>query len=71
MAELLLEKEVIFTDDLVRIFGKRPFETETVEVKQEVESKDEVPAKSEKKTSKSADAQKDLNNEGEISTEFA
>ncbi len=25
LAELLLEKEVIFTDDLVRIFGKRPF----------------------------------------------
>jgi len=26
LAELLLEKEVIFKDDLVAIFGKRPFE---------------------------------------------
>ena len=28
LAELLLEKEVIFTEDLERIFGKRPFNTE-------------------------------------------
>ena len=34
LAEHLLEKEVIFKDDLVSIFGKRPFEKEeTVEVK--------------------------------------
>ena len=34
LAEYLLEKEVIFKDDLVSIFGKRPFEKEeTVEVK--------------------------------------
>ncbi|MGB2128038.1 MAG: ATP-dependent zinc metalloprotease FtsH [Flavicella sp.] len=30
LAELLLEKEVIFKDDLVTIFGKRPFEQEEV-----------------------------------------
>ena len=28
LADLLLEKEVIFKDDLVKIFGKRPFEDE-------------------------------------------
>jgi cell division protease FtsH len=28
LAELLLEKEVIFKDDLLKIFGKRPFEKE-------------------------------------------
>jgi cell division protease FtsH len=28
LAELLLEREVIFKDDLVKIFGKRPFENE-------------------------------------------
>jgi len=28
LAELLLEKEVIFSDDLERIFGKRPWSTE-------------------------------------------
>ncbi|APZ48001.1 peptidase M41 [Polaribacter reichenbachii] len=41
LAELLLEKEVIFKDDLVKIFGKRPFEennTEEVEVINEIET---------------------------------
>jgi len=33
LAELLLEKEVIFKDDLQKIFGKRPFEELDVEVK--------------------------------------
>jgi len=28
LAELLLEKEVIFKDDLIKIFGVRPFEDE-------------------------------------------
>lgn len=38
LAELLLEKEVIFKDDLVEIFGKRPFEEEKeAEEKQEAE----------------------------------
>ena len=35
LAELLLEKEVIFKDDLQEIFGKRPFDTEIEEVKTE------------------------------------
>ena len=30
LAELLLEKEVIFKDDLIKIFGKRPFEEEEI-----------------------------------------
>ncbi len=30
LAELLLEREVIFTEDVERILGKRPFETENV-----------------------------------------
>jgi cell division protease FtsH len=30
LAERLLEKEVIFKDDLEKIFGKRPFEKETL-----------------------------------------
>ena len=33
LAEHLLEKEVIFKDDLERIFGKRPFEKAAEEVK--------------------------------------
>ena len=35
LAELLLEKEVIFKDDLMKIFGKRPFEDELTEIKTE------------------------------------
>ena len=50
LAELLLEKEVIFKDDLEKIFGKRPFDVvaeevttiEKVEAKDEVENKEEV-----------------------------
>jgi len=40
LAELLLEKEVIFKDDLQKIFGKRPFEELDVEVKSD-ETKEE------------------------------
>ena len=29
LADILIEKEVIFKDDLETIFGKRPFETQT------------------------------------------
>jgi len=43
LAELLLEKEVIFKDDLLKIFGKRPFEEIDTEVKAEniIEEKEE------------------------------
>ena len=45
LAELLLEKEVIFKDDLEKIFGKRPHELLDVETKEEtsevVEGKEE------------------------------
>jgi|TARA_B110000908_G_scaffold47380_1_gene57813 cell division protease FtsH len=35
LAELLLEKEVIFKDDLEKIFGKRPFDVEIQPLKEE------------------------------------
>lgn len=38
LAERLLEKEVIFKDDLEKIFGKRPFDLETEEESTEKES---------------------------------
>jgi cell division protease FtsH len=41
LAELLLEKEVIFKDDLEKIFGKRPFE-EPLEV-EIVDDKKDIP----------------------------
>ncbi|MCK5169938.1 MAG: ATP-dependent zinc metalloprotease FtsH [Bacteroidales bacterium] len=43
LAEILLEKEVIFSEDLERIFGKRPWKTQHEkedEVKKELEEKD-------------------------------
>jgi cell division protease FtsH len=53
LAELLLEKEVIFKDDLLAIFGKRPFdeETEEVIVEEEVIVKEEVEIPTVDKTS--------------------
>lgn len=42
LAEILLEKEVIFTEDLERIFGKRPWKTQhekEAELKREIEEK--------------------------------
>lgn len=41
LAELLLEKEVIFKDDLEKIFGKRPFEKEETIEEGEKETKEE------------------------------
>lgn len=41
LAELLLEKEVIFKDDLLKIFGERPFEVEEPEIRKKVV---EIPA---------------------------
>ncbi len=42
LADKLLEKEVIFKDDLIEIFGKRPFEKDTITtVSNETETKEE------------------------------
>ena len=56
LAEILLEKEVIFSEDLERIFGKRPWKTfheKEEEAKKELEEKQKKEAKKEKKTEKS------------------
>ena len=49
LAELLLEKEVIFKDDLLKIFGERPFEEADTEVKPAkiIEGKEETQEKEE------------------------
>ncbi len=68
LAELLLEKEVIFSDDLERIFGKRPFKKEPLaspKAVKETASEKVIEEKTEDNPIK------DVNNEGEISTEFA
>jgi cell division protease FtsH len=52
LAELLLEKEVIFKDDLLKIFGKRPFEEEEKVVQEKIEKviEEEIVPTVEKKT---------------------
>lgn len=72
LAELLLEKEVIFSDDLVKIFGERPFKKEPlVEQKSKKTEKEEVNKKPKTEAKEQPVDKKDVNNEGEISTEFA
>jgi len=68
LAELLLEKEVIFGDDLIKIFGERPFAKEPLAIKKEDKSNEKTTDSEEKETVKD---EKDVNNEGEISTELA
>ncbi|MFK8059011.1 MAG: ATP-dependent zinc metalloprotease FtsH [Polaribacter sp.] len=43
LAELLLEKEVIFKDDLEKIFGKRPFEEVEEKIEKKIEQKEDIP----------------------------
>lgn len=43
LAELLLEKEVIFKDDLEKIFGKRPFEEVEEKIERIIEEKEDIP----------------------------
>jgi len=68
LAELLLEKEVIFGDDLVKIFGERPFVKEPLAVKK---ADKKLEKKVTKKDTEVIKEKKDVNNEGEISTELA
>jgi cell division protease FtsH len=52
LAELLLEKEVIFKDDLTKIFGKRPFDNSITEEKapeKEIKKEEQEETKEENK----------------------
>jgi len=55
LAEILLEKEVIFTEDLERTFGKRPWKTQhekEAEIKKEIEEKKKQEEQKKKKVKK-------------------
>jgi AFG3 family protein len=56
LAELLLEKEVIFKDDLLKIFGERPFE----EVDAEVKAPIIIEEKEEKKEEEEEEEEEDI-----------
>lgn len=63
LAELLIEKEVIFAEDLEKIFGKRPWTSRNDELMAQngnVEELSELPETSEKKTEKKADKKVDF-----------
>ncbi|MCL4124774.1 UNVERIFIED_CONTAM: hypothetical protein GTU68_011711 [Idotea baltica] len=68
LAELLLEKEVIFGDDLVKVLGERPFAKEPLAVSK---AKKDLQEKEAAKPEEEVKDEKDVNNEGEISTELA
>ena len=50
LADILLEKEVIFSDDLEKIFGKRPWKShvELIQKKEELPEKKKKPVKATK-----------------------
>ena len=52
LAELLLEKEVIFKDDLTKIFGERPFDDELPEIATEETAETEMQKKETKEEDK-------------------
>jgi len=65
LAEILLDKEVIFKDDLEKIFGKRPFEKEKVEGKP-VKEKTTLNKEEENEQEIKPSEGKDTNEEGKL-----
>lgn len=64
LAEILLDKEVIFKDDLERIFGKRPFEKDRLDEERNKAREEEKAAKkaAEKQNETTAEAKEDSTN---------
>ncbi|PTX42120.1 membrane protease FtsH catalytic subunit [Christiangramia gaetbulicola] len=65
LAEILLDKEVIFKDDLEKIFGKRPFEKEKAEGRP-VKEKNKLHKEDENGQESKASKGKDTDEEGEL-----
>ena len=59
LAELLLEKEVIFKDDLIKIFGVRPFEEESTESIESTESNESTEPTESKELSSTLEVDKE------------
>jgi cell division protease FtsH len=62
LAELLLEKEVIFKDDLIKIFGVRPFEEESTESIESTESNESTEPTESKELSSTLEVDKEETN---------
>lgn len=69
LADILLEKEVIFKDDMIKIFGKRPFaKPEMTKKKNEPISEPENNKEEAEVTDKDSDSNKDVKPEKEVNT---
>jgi len=70
LAEILLEKEVIFKDDMEQIFGKRPFKKkEMVEPKMKKNSKEKLSENGTPEKNDSESSEMEVENEAEKKTE--
>lgn len=67
LAQLLIDKEVIFAEDVERIFGKRPWASRSEEIMAAKESKDAADA--EKALEKKMNEEKEAKKEAEASAE--
>lgn len=67
LAQLLIDKEVIFAEDVERIFGKRPWASRSEEIMAAKESKDAADA--EKALEKKINEEKEAKKEAEASEE--
>lgn len=59
LASILIEKEVIFADDVERIFGKRPWKSRADELSEESEKKKEETSKSDENVKENSQKNKD------------
>ncbi len=74
LAEQLLAKEVIFKEDLERIFGKRQWESDElvdIEVKSEVQSENEIQSENESEVHSEDVSESGVQNESEVQSEIA
>jgi len=69
LAKQLLDKEVIFKEDLEKTFGKRPFEVEEVEAPKMQEAAVAEDKEAVSATSKNAEPKESLSADGKVSTE--
>ena len=67
MAELLIEKEVIFAEDVEAIFGKRPWASRSEEIMAESQVENEVKSIENKEENSNNESEK--NNENEKSND--
>ncbi len=65
LAEILLDKEVIFKDDLEKIFGKRPFDKEKEEG-QPIKEKNTLAKENDKDQNSQSSASNDTDDEGKL-----